>query len=70
MFWRLGANIVTASAEAVSLVWVTLEIIERHQPIGNFVLVQQLVSRTISSVESLVSSINNFDEEQIGRAHV
>lgn len=63
MFWRLGANIVTASAEAVSLVWVTLEIIERHQPIGNFVLVQQLVSRTISSVESLVSSINNFDEE-------
>ena len=63
MFWRLGANVVTASAEVVSLVWVTLEIVGRHQPIGNFVLVQQLVSRTISSVESLVSSINNFDEE-------
>lgn len=63
MFWRFGANIVTAAAEVVSLVWVTLEIVGRHQPIGNFVLVQQLVSRTISSVESLVSSINNFDEE-------
>lgn len=63
MFWRLGANVITASAEVVSLVWVTLEIVGRHQPIGNFVLVQQLVSRSISSVESLVSSISNYDEE-------
>ena len=60
---RFGGEALQAAAEVAALVWVTLEIIAHRQPIGQFVLVQQMVSRVLSSVDSLISTYNSIDEE-------
>lgn len=60
---RFGGEVLQAVAEVAALVWVTLEIIAHRQPIGQFVLVQQMVSRVLSSVDSLISTCNSIDEE-------
>ncbi len=60
---RFGGEVLQAVAEVAALVWVTLEIIAHRQPIGQFVLVQQMVSRVLSSVDSLISTYNSIDEE-------
>lgn len=60
---RLGADIITASGEIISLVWIALEIVARKQPIGQFLFVQQTVSRAVSSIGSLTSTISNIDED-------
>ena len=60
---RFGGEVLQAVAEVAALVWVTLEIIAHRQPIGQFVLVQQMVSRVLSSVDSLISIYNYIDEE-------
>jgi len=60
---RFGGEMLQAAAEVAALVWVTLEIIAHRQPIGQFVLVQQMVSRVLSSVDSLISTYNSIDEE-------
>lgn len=63
MWKRLGADIITAAGEVVALVWVALEIIARRQPIGQFLFVQQTVSRAISSISGLVSTVSGIDED-------
>lgn len=63
MLKRFGADVITAAAEAMALVWVTLEIIAHRQPIGQFLFVQQTVSRALGAVSSLVSTINSIDED-------
>ena len=65
---RLGGEALQAAAEVVALVWVTLEIIAHRQPIGQFVLVQQMVGRVLGSVDSLISIYNSIDEEVINMA--
>ncbi|QJU09387.1 ABC transporter ATP-binding protein [Candidatus Saccharibacteria bacterium oral taxon 488] len=60
---RFGGEALQAAAEVAALVWVTLEIIAHRQPIGQFVLVQQMVSRVLGSVDSLISTYNSIDEE-------
>ena len=60
---RFGGEVLQAVAEVAALVWVTLEIIAHRQPIGQFVLVQQMVSRVLGSVDSLISTYNSIDEE-------
>ena len=60
---RFGGEALQAVAEVAALMWVTLEIIAHRQPIGQFVLVQQMVSRILSSVDSLISTYNSIDEE-------
>ena len=60
---RFGGEVLQAVAEVAALVWVTLEIIAHRQSIGQFVLVQQMVSRVLSSVDSLISTYNSIDEE-------
>jgi len=60
---RFGGEMLQAAAEVAALVRVTLEIIAHRQPIGQFVLVQQMVSRVLSSVDSLISTYNSIDEE-------
>lgn len=62
---RFGGEVLQAAAEVAALVWVTLEIIAHRQPIGQFVLVQQMVSRVLGSVDSLISTYNSIDEEVI-----
>lgn len=60
---RLGGELLQAAAEVVALVWVTLEIVAHRQPIGQFVLVQQMVGRVMSSVDGLISIFNSIDED-------
>lgn len=62
--WKqLGADALKAVAEVVALVWVGLQIIARQQPIGQFVYVQQVVSRAIGGAGSVISNISFMDEE-------
>lgn len=52
-----------SAAELISLVWITLQIIAKEQPIGQFVYVQQLVSRAIGSANDFISTLSGMDEE-------
>ena len=60
---RLGADVLEAGAEVIALLWVTLQIIARQQPIGQFIYVQQVVSRALGGASSLVGSISSLDED-------
>lgn len=60
---RLMADMFEAAIELGSLVWITLQIIARDQPVGQFVYVQQLVSRAISSGNSFVQELSTIDED-------
>lgn len=59
----LLANTFEAAAELGALIWVSLQIIARQQPLGQFVYVQQIVSRAIGSASSLVTTISSIDED-------
>ena len=59
---RLGGEVVQALAEVVALVWIVMEIVAHRQPIGQFVLVQQMVGRVMSDVDSLIYAYNSIDE--------
>jgi ATP-binding cassette subfamily B protein len=61
--YRLLANVITAAAEVGVLVWTVIKITHRMLPIGQFIYVQQLVSRVLSNATSLVSAINAIDED-------
>ena len=60
---KLGADILEAAAEVTALIWTALQIINHTQPIGQFLYVQQIVSRTLGGVNSLVNSIGTIDED-------
>ena len=60
---RLGADVLEAVAEVTALLWVTLQIIARQQPIGQFIYVQQVVSRALSGASGVVSAISAIDED-------
>lgn len=59
----LLSNVIETGAELAALIWISLKIINRQQPLGQFLYVQQLTSRAISSATSLVSTISNIDED-------
>jgi ATP-binding cassette subfamily B protein/ATP-binding cassette subfamily C protein len=60
---RLSADALEAGAEVISLLWVVLQIISRAQPIGQFLYVQQVVSRSLSGAGSFVSQLSTIDED-------
>lgn len=57
------ASVIEAAAEVVALVYITLRIIAHAQPIGQFVYVQQIISRGLGSMRSVVQSFINIDED-------
>ncbi|HSW75143.1 MAG TPA: ABC transporter ATP-binding protein [Candidatus Saccharimonadales bacterium] len=57
------SNVIQAGAEIVALIWVSLKIIAHKQPLGQFLYVQQIVGRAISSATSLVSAVSSIDED-------
>lgn len=62
--WKsLIADIGTALVELGALIWVTLEIINRQQPIGQFIYVQQMVGRAFSEANRLASRLGQIDED-------
>jgi ATP-binding cassette subfamily B protein len=60
---KLSADVLEAGAEVIALVWITLQIIAREQPIGQFVYVQQITSRALTGANGLVSTISSIDED-------
>lgn len=61
--WRLSADTLQTVAEIGSLVWITLEIIAHRQPVGQFIYVQQVVSRAISGATGFISELSTIDED-------
>lgn len=60
---QLAADALQYGAEVVSLIWVVGQIIVRAQPVGQFLYVQQIVSRALSTANNLVSSLSSIDED-------
>ncbi|HSX33184.1 MAG TPA: ABC transporter ATP-binding protein [Candidatus Saccharimonadales bacterium] len=60
---NLLSNFLEAGAEVATLIWISLQIIARKQPLGQFIYVQQMVGRAIGSASSLVSTISSIDED-------
>ncbi len=60
---RLLADALQAIAELGSLIWVTLQVISRTQPIGQFVYVQQIVQRALSGSNGFISELSSIDED-------
>ena len=60
---QLAADALQYGAEVVSLIWVVGQIIARAAPVGQFLYVQQIVSRALSMANNLVSSLSSIDED-------
>lgn len=60
---KLGADVLEAAAEVTALFWTAIQVIHHMQPIGQFLYVQQIVSRTMSGVSGLVNTISSIDED-------
>lgn len=63
IFKKLGADVIEAAAEVTALLFTTFQIIAHTQPIGQFLYVQQVVSRATSGSRSFVSQLNSIDED-------
>ncbi|HMH69839.1 MAG TPA: ABC transporter ATP-binding protein, partial [Candidatus Saccharimonadales bacterium] len=63
IFKRLGADVLEAGAEVTALVYTTMQIIAHAQPIGQFLYVQQIVSRALSGASGFVGQVNTIDED-------
>lgn len=63
IWWRLGADVIEAVAEIIALLWIVFQIIGRTQPIGQFLYVQQVVSRALSGASGFVSQLSSIDED-------
>lgn len=60
---QLAANTLESIVELGASIWVVLQIIDRSQPVGQFVFVQQMVGRTMSNVRSLAMQLGTIDDE-------
>lgn len=60
---RIAADILEAVVEVGALVWIVLQIAARNHPVGQFVYVQQVVSRAMGSASSFASTLGNIDED-------
>lgn len=63
IFKQLGSDILEATAEVIALLYTTFQIIAHNQPIGQFLFVQQVISRALSGVRNFVTQINSIDED-------
>lgn len=62
--WKqLAADVVEAIVELGSLVWIVLEIINRQQPVGQFLYVQQMVGRALGQASSLANQLGSVDQD-------
>lgn len=63
IWWRLAADIGEAVVELGALVWIVLQIIDRAQPVGQFLYVQQMVGRAIGQSSGLANQLSRIDED-------
>lgn len=62
--WKqLPADVAAALVELGALIWVVMAIINRQQPVGQFIYVQQMVSRAFGEAASLASQLGQIDED-------
>lgn len=61
--WRIASDVLAALTELGSLAWVIVQIGQRHMPIGQFVYVQQLVSRALGSANNFTNQLGAMDED-------
>ncbi|HSX27854.1 MAG TPA: ABC transporter ATP-binding protein [Candidatus Saccharimonadales bacterium] len=59
----LLSNLIETGAEVVALIWVSLKIINHHQPLGQFLFIQQITNRAMTSAAGLVATISSIDED-------
>lgn len=60
---RLAADMLQTFAELGSLIWVILEIVAHRLPVGQFVYVQQVVSRAMNGATGFISQLSTIDED-------
>ena len=60
---RLAADALEAVVELGSLLWVVMQIIAHNHPVGQFVYVQQIVSRAMNSASKLATTLGTIDED-------
>lgn len=60
---ELLASVVESVAEVAALIIITLQIVARTQPIGQFLYVQQIVSRGLSSMRRVIQVLIDVDED-------
>jgi ATP-binding cassette subfamily B protein/ATP-binding cassette subfamily C protein len=63
IFKKLGADALEAAAEVIALLWTVTQIIAHAQPIGQFIYVQQIVSRALGGASRFVSALSSIDED-------
>ena len=56
-------TVIEAVAEVIALIYVTVRIIAHSLPVGQFLYVQQIVSRGLSGVRQIASSFMRIDED-------
>lgn len=61
--FRIAADTLQAAIEFGALIWISLQIIARNHPVGQFIYVQQVVSRAIQSASAFVSTLGQIDED-------
>jgi ATP-binding cassette subfamily B protein/ATP-binding cassette subfamily C protein len=62
---RLFANMIEVAAEVIALLWTVSQIIARTQPIGQFIYVQQIVSRALGGASGFVSAVSSVDQDLV-----
>ena len=64
VIWKqLGSDVLEAAAEVAALIYTTFQIIAKAQPIGQFLYVQQIVSRAMGAVGQFTSGLSSIDED-------
>ena len=64
VIWKqFAADVIEAAAEVVALVYTTLQIIAHAQPIGQFLYVQQIVSRAMGAMSAFTRGVSTVDED-------
>jgi len=61
--WRILSDALETLVQLGSLIWVVLQIGARLQPIGQFVYIQQLVGRVLSSAGGFITEFGATDED-------
>lgn len=61
--WRILSDLLKTTVVAGSLIWAVLQIAARRFPIGQFIYIQQLVLRALSSAEQFVTEFGAADED-------
>lgn len=60
---RILADVLQSAVVIGSLIWVTFEIVAHRQPIGQFIYVEQVLSRVMGGVNGFISTLSSIDED-------